>query len=177
MLTTDRLIIRPFLKSDYADLYEYLSLAETYRYEPGRPISQDEARKMAEERAGRSDFRAVTLKGKPQKLIGHVSFIQQEPKQFRTWEIGFIFNPAFQNKGYATEASRAIIEHAFKELNAHRVVGYCAVDNIASRRVLEKCGLRREGLLRKNAFFHEEENGQPIWFDSHQYAILAEEER
>ena len=177
MLTIDRLIIRPFLKSDHADLYEYLSLEETYRYEPGQPITKAEARKMAEERAGGSDFRAVTLKEKPQKLIGHVSFIQQEPKQFRTWEIGFIFNPAFQNKGYATEASRAIIEHAFKERNAHRVVGYCAVDNVASRRVLEKCGLRREGLLRKNAFFYEDENGKPRWFDSHQYAILAEDRR
>jgi ribosomal-protein-alanine N-acetyltransferase len=177
MLTTDRLIIRPFRESDYNDLYEYLSLEETYRYEPGEPITKNEAKKIAAERAGGADFRAVTLKENKQKLIGHVSFIQIEPKQFRTWEIGFIFHPDFQNKGYATEASRAIIENAFRELNAHRVVGYCAVDNIASWRVLEKCGMRREGLQHKNAFFHKDKNGRPIWFDSFQYALLAEDTR
>ena len=177
MLTTDRLIIRPFLESDDVDLYEYLSREETYRYEPGKPATREEAREMVAARAGGTDFWAVTLKEKPQKLIGHVSFIQQEPKHFRTWEIGFIFNPAFQNNGYATEASRAIIEHAFKELNAHRIIGYSAVENTASWRVLEKCGLRREGLQRKNAFFHEDKNGKPIWFDSYQYALLAEDKR
>ena len=177
MLTTERLIVRPFRETDYLDLHEYLSLPEIYRFEPGGPVSLNEARKLASERARGNDFWAVTLKDGNEKLIGHLSFIREEPKHFLTWEIGFIFNPAFQSKGYATEASRAVIDHAFQELNAHRVVGYCAVDNIASRRVLEKCGLRKEGTMRRNAFFHEDENGQPVWFDSHQYALLAEEER
>ena len=177
MLATDRLIIRPFLESDYADLYEYLSLEETYRYEPGKPITKDEAKKIAAERAGGTDFWAVTLKENKEKLIGHVSLIQTEPKQFRTWEIGFIFHPDFQNKGYATEASRAVIDYSFRELDAHRVVGYCGVDNTASWRVLEKCGMRREGLQRQNVYFHEGKDGRPRWFDSYQYAVLAEDKR
>ena len=177
MLTTDRLIIRPFRKSDGADLYEYLSREETYRYEPGKPITRDIAGKIAADRAGGTNFWAVTLKEGGHKLIGHVSFIRIEPKQFRTWEIGFIFHPDFQNKGYATEASRAIIEHAFQELDTHRVVGYSAVDNTASWRILEKCGMRREGLQRQNAYFHEDKDGRPRWLDSYQYAILAEDKR
>ena len=175
MLSTERLVIRPFHVNDYQDLYEYLSLRETYQYEPGEPVSLEEAKKIAAERAKGTDFWAVTLKDKNKKLIGHVTFIQTEPKHFLTWEIGFIFNPAFQNKGYATEASRALIAHAFKELGAQRVVGFCSTENTASWRVLEKCGMRREGLQLKNAFFHKDKDGKPIWLDSYQYAILAED--
>ena len=61
------------------------------------------------------------------------------------------------------------------ELNAHRVVGFCSTENIASRRVLEKCGMTREGIQRKNAFFHKDKDGRPVWLDSYQYAILAED--
>lgn len=175
MLSTERLIIRPFLKNDYNDLYEYLSLEEIYQYEPGNPISLKEAKKIASKRARGKDFWAVTLKDNSKKLIGHISFIQTEPKFFLTWEIGFIFNPAFQNKGYATEASRALINHAFRELGTHRVIGHCNPENIPSWRVLEKSGMRREGFLRKNVYFREDKNGKPIWIDTYEYAILEED--
>jgi ribosomal-protein-alanine N-acetyltransferase len=175
MLTTERLIVRPFSESDHDDLYEYLSLKEIYRFEPGEPLTIAEAKELCRERSEGTDFWAVTLRDEKKKLIGHVSFIQTEPKLFMTWEIGFIFNPAFQNKGYATEASRAVINHAFKELNAHRVVGFCSTENTASRRVLEKCGMTREGLKRKNAFFRKDKDGKPVWLDSYEYAILADD--
>ena len=175
VLTTERLIIRPFRRDDYEDLFEYLSLKETYRYEPGEPISLEEAKKICQERTIGTDFWAVTLKDGDKKLIGHLSFIQTEPKFFLTWEIGFIFNPAFQNKGYATEASCALINYGFTKLGSHRVVGYCSTENTTSWRVLEKCGMTREGLRRKNAFFRKDNDGQPLWMDSYEYAILAED--
>lgn len=175
MLSTERLIVRKFLESDYRDIHEYLSLKETYRFEPGEPVSLEEAKKIAAERARGTNFWAVTLKDGNKKLIGHVSLIQTEPKFFLTWEIGYIFNPAFRGKGYATEAARALIDYAFKEMGVHRVVGYCSTVNIPSWRVLEKCGMKREGLRRKNAFSHKDKNGKPRWFDSYEYAILAED--
>jgi ribosomal-protein-alanine N-acetyltransferase len=175
MLSTERLIIRPFIESDYRDLYEYLSLEETYRFEPGEPLSLEETKTLCRERAKGTDFWAAILKA-DKKLIGHVSFIQTEPKVFLTWEIGFIFSPAFQGKGFATEASGALIEYAFRELGAHRVVGYCSPEN-TSWRVLEKCGMKREGLLRKNIFFRKDNNGKPHWLDSYEYAIVDEDFR
>ncbi|MGD9143114.1 MAG: GNAT family N-acetyltransferase [Dehalococcoidia bacterium] len=174
MLTTERLIIRQFREDDYQDLYEYLSLNETYRFEPGEPVSPDEAKNICKDRAKGTEFWAATLK-ENEKLIGHVSFIRTEPELLFTWEIGFIFNPAFQNKGYATEASRALIDYAFSQLSAHRVVGFCSTENIPSWKVLEKCGMRREGMLRQNVFFHNDENGNPVWFDSYAYGIIAED--
>jgi len=174
MLTTERLIIRPFLESDYKDLHEYLSLKETYRFEPGDPITLEVAKKLCVERAKGTNFWAAVLK-ENNKLIGHVSFFQTEPIFFLTWEIGYIFNPAYQNKGYATEAARAIVNHAFKELGAHRVIGCCNPENVPSWKVLEKCGMRREGYFRKKAFFRRNEHGEPLWFDSYEYAVLAED--
>ena len=174
VLTTERLIIRPFLENDYEDLFEYLSLQETYRFEPGAPISIEEARRITSVRAKGTNFWAVTLKDGNKKLIGHVSFIHTEPKFYLTWEIGFIFNPAYQGKGYASEASHALINYAFTKLGAHRVMGFCSTENIASWKVLEKCCMTREGLLRKNAFFRKDKDGQPLWMDSYEYAILAD---
>ncbi len=174
MLTTERLIVRPFLESDFKDLHEYLSLKETYRF-GGEPMSLEEVKKLCMEKAGGTDFWAVTLKDESKKLIGHLSFIRSEPEHFLTREIGFIFNPAFQNNGYATEASRALIQYAFTKLGVHRIVGFCSTENIASWRVMEKCGMTREGLRRKNAFFRKDKDGQPVWLDSYEYAILTED--
>ena len=47
MIETDRLLVRPFRDSDYRDLYEYLSLEETYRYEPGNPVRHHPPRLFA----------------------------------------------------------------------------------------------------------------------------------
>jgi ribosomal-protein-alanine N-acetyltransferase len=174
MLETERLIIRPFSRNDYQDLYEYLSLPETYHFEPGKPISLNEAKKLCKERAKGKNFWAAVLKDR-QKLIGHVSFFPSGPEFLLAWEVGYIFNPVYQNKGYATEAAQAVIKYAFTELGAHRIVAHCSPDNIPSWKVLEKCGMRRECLEKKNFLLRNDEDSKPIWLDSYGYAILDEE--
>jgi len=175
MLKTDRLLVRPFQESDFKDLYEYLSIEETYRYEPGDPVSLEEAEKIADNRSNKVNWWAVILmNADKEKLIGHISLFQVEPEVFRTWEIGYIFNPVYHNHGYATEACQAVIDYTFTILNAHRIVAHCNPANRASWRVLEKCGMTREGLFRKNAFFKTDDKGNPLWFDSCEYAILAD---
>ena len=175
MLTTERLIIRPYTKNDFEDYYLFMSLPETYRFEPGQPISLSDAKKFCREFDGKMapGFFAAEL-NENRKVIGHVSFFPKGPPDFKTWEVGYIFNPTYQNKGYATEATKAVIRYAFNELGAHRVTAGCSPDNIGSWKVLEKCGMKREGLEKKN-FLHHDENGNPVWFDSYSYAILDEE--
>jgi len=175
MLATERLIIRPFLETDYNDLYEYLSLEEIYQFEPGEPISLEAAKKIVEERAKGTNFWAATLTARNNKLIGHVSLFQSEPEHVHTWEIGYIFNPVYQHKGYATEATRTVIAYAFNELKAHRIVGFCSTENIPSWKVLEKCGMKKEGLLKKNIYFRTDKDGKPVWYNSFAYAILEED--
>lgn len=172
MLETERLLLRKFKSGDWQDLYAYLSLPEIYRFEPGKPTSLEEAKHLAEERSRTNNFFAVVLKSS-QKMIGHLYFEQVEPKEFLTWELGYIFNPAFQGQGYCTEAAKRLLEYGFKELQAHRITAFCDPANPASWKVLEKIGLEREGHFKQKAFFRRDRQGQPVWHDCLAYGILA----
>jgi ribosomal-protein-alanine N-acetyltransferase len=176
MIETERLEIRRFQEDDRRDLYQYLSLPEIYTFEPGEPITETQARELAAQRSCSDDFYAVVLKSE-NKMIGHLYFHRTEPEEFRTWELGYIFNPAYQNMGYCTEASRRIIRYGFQELGAHRITAYCNPLNIASLRVLEKAGMIREGVFRKQGFFRKDAEGRPIWHDTYAYGILEEDFR
>ena len=95
--------------------------------------------------------------------------------EFDTWEIGYVFNSKYWHKGYATEACVEFIKCAFEKLNAHRVIAECNPINEASWKLMERLNMRRESFMIKNNSFEKEENGQPIWIDTYQYAILKEE--
>jgi RimJ/RimL family protein N-acetyltransferase len=155
-------------------LFEYLSNPLVYRFEPGEPVSVEKARELVAERAQGTDFLAVILKS-TQKLVGHLYFKQIEPQEFLAWELGYIFNPAFHHQGYATEAATALVRYGFQHFGIHRIVAHCNPENVASWRVLEKIGMRREGYLRKNVFFQRTKDGIPLWQDSLEYAILKED--
>lgn len=174
MIKTSRLLIRRFQNQDYKPLYEYLSNPIIYKFEPGEPISLEEAKEIIRERAQGMDFWAV-VRNNDQRLVGHLYFHQTEPKEFLTWELGYIFNPVFQNQGYATESALGLIRYGFKHLGVHRVIAHCNPANIASWRVLEKIGMTREGNFRKNIFFHTNQDGSPNWIDTFEYALLKED--
>jgi ribosomal-protein-alanine N-acetyltransferase len=171
MINTSRLLIRQFQEQDYISLFEYLSNPIIYRFEPGEPISLEQARALALERAQGTDFWAVVIKDN-QTMVGHLFFKEIEPKEFLTWELGYIFNPKFQNKGYATESACGLIQYGFEHLGIHRVIAHCNPENIASWRVLEKIGMKQEGYFRKNIFFRTTSSGSPLWIDTYEYALL-----
>ncbi|MDO9085070.1 MAG: GNAT family N-acetyltransferase [Anaerolineaceae bacterium] len=170
---TDRLIIRAFLESDTQDLYEYLSDPQIYRYEPGEPIDQQQAQNYASEMANKDHFWAVALESY-KKVIGQLYFSQLEPEHLMTWELGYRMSPKYQNQGYGSESAQALVDYGFRELHVHRVVAYCHPDNVASWKLLEKIGFRREGLLRKNIHFRYDAEGNPLWWDSFAYARLED---
>lgn len=173
LIETDRLIIRKFEASDYNDLYEYLSNPVTYVFEPGRPITLEEAKVLARQRSQGNDFLAVVLK-QSNKMIGHLYLARVEPKEQLTWELGYIFNPAYQRKGYASEASAALTEYAFENFEVHRIMARCNPDNTASWKLLEKIGFKREGHFKKYAFIHKDDNGNPIWTDAYEYSKVED---
>jgi RimJ/RimL family protein N-acetyltransferase len=99
-------------------------------------------------------------------LIGSVSLMVGEHRQ---GEIGFTLHPDHQGHGYATEASRAVLRLAFEEYGLHRVYARLEPRNVASARVLEKIGMRREALLLENEWVKGEWQSEAI------YALLARE--
>ncbi len=82
--------------------------------------------------------------------------------------LGYVIARSHQYKGYATEATRAIIDWAFQQPSIYRVNASTDIENIASQRVLEKAGMIREGLLRK---YIVHPNISDIPRDSYMYAI------
>lgn len=83
--------------------------------------------------------------------------------------LGWILHRDYWNRGYTTEAARAMIEYAFEKLGVHRLTATCDAENIGSWRVMEKCGMRREACFRQAQRCH------GAWHDRYVYAILKEE--
>jgi len=170
-METKRLFIRRFKPDDWRDLFEYLSQETVVKYEPYGVFTEEASKQEAARRSGDDSFWAVCLKDSG-KLIGNITLHKQD---FGIWELGYVFNAGFYGKGYATEAAKALIDDVFNNQNAHRVTAMCNPLNVPSWKVLERLGLRREGHLIKNIYFKTDETGNPIWQDTYEYGILAEE--
>lgn len=170
-METARLKIRGFLPNDGQDLFEYLSQAEVVKFEPYHVFTREQAEKEAISRSKNPDFWAVCLKDTG-KLIGNIYLSKQD---FETWELGYVFNLNYQGKGYATEAVKALAENLFANNKAWRIAAFCDPLNKPSWKLLERLNMRREGHLLKNVWFFKDENGEPIWKDTYEYAILKEE--
>ncbi len=168
---TERLHIRGFRAEDWKDLYEYLSDEQVTKYEPYEVFTEEESRHEAVKRSKNEDFLAVCLK-ETDKVIGNLYFSGQD---FDTWELGYVFNAGYQGKGYASEAAAALLKEAFTGMGIRRVVAMCNPENTASWHLLERIGMRREGHLLKNVYFRRDVKGEPIWQDTYEYAILADE--
>lgn len=173
-IITPRLIVRAFQPEDAEDLYEYLSSAEIYRFEPGEPVDRQRAQELAIEMSTASSFWAMALV-EERRVVGQIYFKQVEPLHVMTWELGYIISPDYQRRGYAPEAISALLRNGFAAAGIHRVVAHCNPENTASWKVLEKIGFRREGLLKKEIFFRKDAEGKPLWTDTLVYAILEGE--
>ena len=84
--------------------------------------------------------------------------------------LGYLVDPAHQGRGYATEIARAALDLAFGDLGLHRVTAGCFADNVASWRVMEKVGMRREQHGIRDGW-----HAELGWVDGFTYAVLADE--
>jgi len=80
-------------------------------------------------------------------------------------DIGYVLAPRHWGFGYGTEVATALVDFAFDALNLRELVAIVAIENDRSRRVLDKAGLRWDGLLRRHARF------AGRWWDCHRYVI------
>jgi ribosomal-protein-serine acetyltransferase len=87
----------------------------------------------------------------------------------RSAEIGYWVAARVEGRGYVTRATRRLVEVAFEAAGLHRLVIRCAIDNARSRRVAERLGFRREGVLREAQWV----GGR--FLDQHLFALLRRE--
>ncbi|MCG8398273.1 GNAT family N-acetyltransferase [Bacillus atrophaeus] len=166
-IKTDRLVICKFKCEDWQDVYEYTSSPHVMKYIPEGVFTKENAKKFVNENTGENAEKFPVVLKEENIVIGHIAFFKYFGEH--TYEMGWVFNPKNYNKGYASEAAQAILEFGFTNMKLHRIIATCQPQNIASYRVMEKIGMRREGYFKKCI-----PNGEQ-WWDEYYYAILEEE--
>ena len=173
-IRTERLTLRALTGDDLDDHWRLVRDPEVVRYLYEEPMDRGAAATHLEKRLvaqlpGEGEWLnlAVECEG---TYLGEVGVCLRSVEH-RQCEVGYVFLPEAAGHGYATEATAAMVELAFAELDAHRVSGRLDARNEASARVLERLGMRCEGHLRENEFVKGE------WTDEFVYAITDAEWR
>jgi len=173
---TQRLAIRNFPEDDWEDLREMILQYEASEYAVyGHqwPTSEEELRGVAEWFSSGASFLAVCLK-LTGRFIGFVALNPEEGHDEVVFNLGYVFNPDYHGKGYATEACRAIIDHAFAGLGAQGIITGTAEANRPSCRLLERLGLKRVGDESAESF-RKSPDGKPIEFTGFMWALSKDE--
>jgi [ribosomal protein S5]-alanine N-acetyltransferase len=175
MLKTIRLNIRELTFADIDNVHELLSLPETDEFNTlGIPETIQTTEKIlddwltAQKQEPRNSYVFGIDKNEDDSFIGLIALDLGKVK-YRTAEVWFKIHKNFWRKGYTTEALTNLLDFGFNKLKLHRIEAGCAVENIASFKVLEKAGMMREGMKRKKLPIRGE------WKDNYFYGILEEE--
>jgi ribosomal-protein-alanine N-acetyltransferase len=183
-INTDRLILRPFVAADAPIVEQHCAdrevarttLAIPHPYPPGAAAEwiASHAARFAD---GSNPVFAITLRDEaaripgagvfPGQLIGAIDL--RVKHEHRHAEFGYVIYRPWWNRGYATEATRAILAYGFHTLRLHRIWAHHFSNNPASGRVMLKCGMTPEGTLRQ----HVCKWGEML--DAVNYGILREE--
>ena len=179
MIITERLILRPFLETDAADAYEYLHEPMVHCFEDMRADSFADAMDAVLERAKDSEYYFAIVLKESGKVIGEI-FAYPEGDEHpggnsNTFSPCWMLNPEYHGKGYAYEAARAYFDFLFTQKGARRLYAYNEDYNTASQKLCEKLGMRREGFYLEFISFVNDENGNPIYENTYEYAILKKE--
>lgn len=146
-IETERMILRMFRESDFAEYAEICADPEITRFTFGKPLKKWEAWRHMAYLIGHWELRGHGYFAAEEKatgrLIGRIGFTDMA-----TWpgfELGWTIATEFQGRGLATEGARRLLRYAFEELDKPHVISLVHPDNIASRRVAEKLGEKIEG--------------------------------
>jgi RimJ/RimL family protein N-acetyltransferase len=148
LIETPRLLLRPFVEQDLDALASLMANADFMRFSGG-VFSREQTERflydriIAPARARLPSQFAVVVR-EENRLIGYCGFFRQMVDGVEEIEIGYRLDPAFWNRGLATEAALAVRDYAFQNLQLTRVISLIHPDNHASRRVTEKNGMTLE---------------------------------
>lgn len=164
-IETSRLLVRPTVIDDASDIHQFLKDEETMAFFVEGIYSLDTIRTFIEKD---KDKHFTIIEKNTNRIIGKLSF----HKWFmtKTYEIGWILHKDYWGNGYITEIAKAVIKYGFEKLDLHRIIATCQPENIASKRICEKLGMRLEGTFKQCIHYKDD-----IWWDELFYAILAED--
>ena len=173
ILETKRLIIRPVTRDDKDDMFEYRSDRETNKYQGWIPTTVSDVETFIGKISKQINepgtwFQFVFIEKESKKIVGDlgIHFFDNENKQV---EVGCTVKKDFQNKGYATETVKRVIDYLFNELSKHRIITSIDPDNKNSIRLVERIGFRKEAHFVESLLI----NGK--WVDDLIYSLLEKD--
>jgi len=174
-LETKRLILRKFNLDDFDAVHAYASSKENTVYMLFGPNDEAATRAFIQKAIAKASETpvvdhqfAATLKSTG-TLIGSCDLHFHGDEA----EIGWIIHQDYWQQGYGAELGNALLRLGFDELDMHRIIARCDAENIGSSRLMEKIGMRREGLSYDVRPPHK--NSDRAYGDELSYAILKDE--
>lgn len=172
-LETERLILRKLVMDDAADMFKYASEPAVSRFMPW------EAHKTIEDT---KEFLAFILNAYEQQrkltwaielketgqMIGTIDYVSWLPKRFKA-EIAYTLSHEYWGKGLMREVADGLLAFGFDEMGLNKVEAPIMLDNVQSRRLAEKLGMKQEGIARDHMVIKGE------FVDLAMYAILKRE--
>lgn len=174
-IKTSRLLLREFVSADWTCVHDYASDTCVSEYTDWGPNTKAQTKEFvrraidaAKERPRLSYELAITELPEGGAVIGTIALLLIGRSADQAM-IGYVLNSDYWGKGIMSESAVAMLQFAFANLKLHRVTATCDPRNVASYRVMEKCGMRREG------FFVQDKFVKGVWRDTLSYSILADE--
>lgn len=172
-LRTPRLVLRPLEDRDLPAFLAYRNHPEVARYQSWKGMTEAEGlaflaaqKQVVPGQAGAWAQIGIQLQATG-ALCGDVAIGLSEDG--RQAELGYSLAPEHQGQGIATEAVRALLDHAFGVWGLHRVSATTDCLNLGSVALLERVGFRREAHHLQNIWF------KGAWGDEYVYALLAQD--
>lgn len=175
LLKTERLNLRPLLITDLAKIHALHSLPETDAFNTlGIPENIQSTENLlhqwlqAQITFPRTAYIFCMEVIATNNFVGLIA-LNLGKTNYKSAEVWYKTHVNYWKKGFTTEALQKVLDFAFNDLKLHRIEAGCAVENVASIKVLEKAGMTREGRKRKILPIRGE------WKDNYFYAILDED--
>jgi RimJ/RimL family protein N-acetyltransferase len=175
-IETDRLNIREMRKADQIPLHVLRSDSEIMNFLPWRDNTHEQTRqyfKNCFDEIFRQDrqYYAFTLELKENnEIMGEVAFTVAGKNEFGgIADIELYLFKVYQQKGYGSEAIRAIIEYCIERLGIHKIIARCDSDHKKYIAVLEKIGFHQEAILKKHFY------NRSAWRDLVYFALFKDQ--
>ena len=175
---TERLTLRPAVKADLDATWRIRRLDAVNQWITAAPADRESYRVHFEDSERLARTLVIELDG---VVIGDLMLLIEDAwaqtevaAQARgvQAELGWCLDPEQAGRGYATEAVAALIRLCFEDLGLRRVTAQCFADNVASWRLMDRLGMRREAHTIRESLHRSGE-----WLDGLSYALLADEWR
>jgi ribosomal-protein-alanine N-acetyltransferase len=156
-IETNRLLLRAFRFTDDEDMLQYWISDPEIQSMYCEPVytTKNEVNvllnKYISSYQSEDYYRWAVIEKESQICIGQIAFFLVDNKN-HFCELEYCIGKKFQRKGYATEATRAVIDFGFRDVHFHKIQICHNLNNNASKRLIQKCGLTYEGTLRDYYF-------------------------